>query len=40
MLLRDLRILLEDRRGVLLMREIESKINESGAGVEAVDEAA
>ena len=29
---RDLRILMEERRGVLLMREIENRINELSAG--------
>ncbi len=28
---KDLRTLIEDRRGVLLMREIEARINEAGA---------
>lgn len=33
---KDLRILLEDRRGVLLMREIEARINRIGSGVNTV----
>ncbi|TRY76845.1 hypothetical protein TCAL_06875 [Tigriopus californicus] len=33
---KDLRILLEDRRGVLLMREIEARINRIGSGVNVV----
>ena len=28
---KDMRILMEDRRGVLLMREIENRISESGS---------
>ena len=35
---RDLRILIEERRGVLLMREIENRINELGSGVQTEGE--
>eukprot|EP00095_Tigriopus_kingsejongensis_P007137 maker-scaffold687_size111633-snap-gene-0.26 protein:Tk07137 transcript:maker-scaffold687_size111633-snap-gene-0.26-mRNA-1 annotation:"pollen specific glycine-rich protein grp16" len=33
---KDLRILIEDRRGVLLMREIEARINRVGTGINSV----